>query len=1186
MFDPSFSARRRVDFGGKAQVEDKSRLLDRARQERQQRQHVQLQHNAAVSIQRWYRSHTLRKLSRSTLRLTFDAEWKAYTAFLSGQAGAAAVDRQQSMARMVRLLWLLYDATVDGLRLVSLAAAVVKSNDAPVSSTQSFLHTRAGDWQPPWPRQASHLCTLCLSRLIAETREASPAPFSSSPPVAATAGDKRVCALLVAALSLLLDHGKWNAQKLDAAAFRSSAVQYEQLLDSLASSPAFFPALRLLLCRLCSDDTTPASPFAVALLTALTHALEVSSQRDASDAFAARFVAELLTVPCIAAYLRLPALLPLFIARGHHLTSHLLAATRRLVQSHTPLSGSLPPSSSSIPSSAFLLGNAVQLAATVEVKRAQLPFLLDYLSVSTALLHSLPPHLLHDDDEKTPAWSYNADAKRPSPLPLPACTVPSPPVTSAATHSRLRAAVIRQYTPLFTSSFFIGLLHRAFLDRPTADVEALLSSYSLSTASAECNERLQVVLAAFIHTTPSYLPLVCRLLTLAVSRSPFARSALSSLTFNSPILLALWRTLEVSIGSKLTALHQPLPATAEELKAASASSSSSLLALFSSTTSKPTKPAPTDSLRAPRLRWYAAIMGRQDGNAAVEGAELQSIFLLFLHCYLPLLFIVEDSELLSTHPPFDSLLTLQALAHILKLLVFRLTWHSGALPPHATPLSEHLHVCRLILVELYQRDIRCEWMTGGAPPPTDEGEEQRIERGGRAWLIDADDGGAEWTAAWNHFMAHSDGGPLDLYDDEGEGGEPPTHQRVLRVLRPLPFITPFRDRIVLFRRQLAHYRAMHAGQSLGEVRVRRAQVISDGLAAINLPGSIRVKFVDETGEDEQGMDVGGPFKELLELLTKEVFRLDYGLFTSTAAHTYYPNPLAVELVPGALQTLHSVGRLIGRCINEGILLEVALASVVLQKMVGQGRVLGDLRELDESLYNGLMQVKRYAGDVEDLCLTFSVDEEVAGVKRTVELEEGGANKPVTNLNRTRFIYQAAEYHLNVKLRPVMAPFIEGIASVIPLASLRLFNLSEVRLLLSGSHQPLDVSDWQHFTRYENCDAGSRHVRWFWQCVAELSPAQQKALLQFVTSVSRSPYLGFGALNPPFTVRLVSAEAGEEESGVVTTTLMGWLGKKGKTGALPSASTCFNLLKLPKYATAAIMKDKLTLAIQAKGFHLV
>ena len=49
--------------------------------------------------------------------------------------------------------------------------------------------------------------------------------------------------------------------------------------------------------------------------------------------------------------------------------------------------------------------------------------------------------------------------------------------------------------------------------------------------------------------------------------------------------------------------------------------------------------------------------------------------------------------------------------------------------------------------------------------------------------------------------------------------------------------------------------------------------------------------------DEIGIDLGGPFKEFLELMIKEVFRPDYGLFRATPAGHYYPNP-NIHLVPG------------------------------------------------------------------------------------------------------------------------------------------------------------------------------------------------------------------------------------------------------------------------------------------------
>lgn len=38
--------------------------------------------------------------------------------------------------------------------------------------------------------------------------------------------------------------------------------------------------------------------------------------------------------------------------------------------------------------------------------------------------------------------------------------------------------------------------------------------------------------------------------------------------------------------------------------------------------------------------------------------------------------------------------------------------------------------------------------------------------------------------------------------------------------------------------------------------------------------------------------------------------------------------------------------------------------------------LSDLPQLDDNLYKNLMFVKRYDGNVEDLALTFSIDEEI------------------------------------------------------------------------------------------------------------------------------------------------------------------------------------------------------------------
>ena len=88
------------------------------------------------------------------------------------------------------------------------------------------------------------------------------------------------------------------------------------------------------------------------------------------------------------------------------------------------------------------------------------------------------------------------------------------------------------------------------------------------------------------------------------------------------------------------------------------------------------------------------------------------------------------------------------------------------------------------------------------------------------------------------------------------------------------------------------------------------------------------------------------------------------------------------------------------------------------------------------------------------------------------------------------------------------------------------------------------------------------IRWFWRCVRELSHAQHRKLLRFVTAVDRPPLSGFAHLNPPFAIRLVpfvSAPSNDERS--FWDKVKDAFGDKSAptAGTLPSAATCFNMV---------------------------
>ena len=124
---------------------------------------------------------------------------------------------------------------------------------------------------------------------------------------------------------------------------------------------------------------------------------------------------------------------------------------------------------------------------------------------------------------------------------------------------------------------------------------------------------------------------------------------------------------------------------------------------------------------------------------------------------------------------------------------------------------------------------------------------------------------------------------------------------------------------------------------------------------------------------------------------------------------------------------------------------------------------------------------------------------------------------------------------------------------------------------------VDVDDLKRHTVYSGgYTRDSRTVAMFWEAVSGYTPAERRALLKFVTSSSRPPVQGFKHLHPPFTIHKVNCEA---------PSVFSFIGGSD-VDRLPSASTCFNVLKLPNYKRSATMRDKVKYAVTSgAGFEL-
>lgn len=403
----------------------------------------------------------------------------------------------------------------------------------------------------------------------------------------------------------------------------------------------------------------------------------------------------------------------------------------------------------------------------------------------------------------------------------------------------------------------------------------------------------------------------------------------------------------------------------------------------------------------------------------------------------------------------------------------------------------------------------------------------------------------------------------------------------LGTLNNLPFVIPFTTRIQIFRAFIYKDAARLQLDRTAFTRrrtatVRRNHVAEDGMAQLNGLGSalkqrIEIIFMDQWGMQEAGIDGGGVFKEFLTSLIRESFDTDRGLWKATDQQELYPNPSSYARQSEQLQWYSFLGRVLGKALYEGILVDVRFASFFLSKWLGRRQGMGhlddlaSLKSLDPELYRGLIYLKNYAGDVEtDLSLNFTVTDEEFGERKVTELIPNGVNVSVTNKNRLSYIYMVARYRLDAQIRAQSTAFFVGLSELIDPRWLRIFDQAELQRLIKGSEEPIDINDLRSNTVYSDYHEKDLAVQYFWQALESFDQPTRAALLKFVTSCPSPPLLGFSQLNPKFCIRLSSEDARR----------------------LPTSSTCVNLLKLPRYGSLEQCRDKLLTAIRSSaGFDL-
>eukprot|EP00960_Hanusia_phi_P025808 745895-Hanusia_phi.AAC.2 len=311
------------------------------------------------------------------------------------------------------------------------------------------------------------------------------------------------------------------------------------------------------------------------------------------------------------------------------------------------------------------------------------------------------------------------------------------------------------------------------------------------------------------------------------------------------------------------------------------------------------------------------------------------------------------------------------------------------------------------------------------------------------------------------------------------------------LLQEIPFSLPFHLRVRILRYLISLDRQdyMDAPASWHNAQIRRSHVVEDGYDKLNnlghnLKRTIQISFVNQEGLQEAGIDGGGLFKEFVNTISLQAFNPSYGLFCSTGQNLLFPNPQSFNVNPWAgsvddLSLFEFFGRIVGKAIYDGILIELRLAPFFLRKMLGKEMFFDDLESLDPELHKNLLHLKNYDGDFEMLSLNFEVVEVMEGrrsgsfwtsadhrtcARRKVsrrylqsQAEFGIRDIAVTADNVLQYKNLMLDYWLNKRIARQSQAFMRGISDLITPKWIRMFSPDELQMLISGSVNPVDLA---------------------------------------------------------------------------------------------------------------------------------
>lgn len=212
-----------------------------------------------------------------------------------------------------------------------------------------------------------------------------------------------------------------------------------------------------------------------------------------------------------------------------------------------------------------------------------------------------------------------------------------------------------------------------------------------------------------------------------------------------------------------------------------------------------------------------------------------------------------------------------------------------------------------------------------------------------------------------------------------------------------------------------------------QLSVRRDHVFHDSFRSLYFKSGDEMKFgkLNIRFHGEEGVDAGGITREWFQVLARQMFDPNYVLFipVSSDRTTFHPNKLS-GVNPEHLLFFKFIGRIIGKALYEGRLLDCFFSRAVYKRILGKSVSVKDMESFDPDYYKSLCwMLENDIGDI--ITETFSIEDDEFGVTNIIDLCPNGRNIAVSEENKHEYVRLVVEHKLLSSVKDQMESFLKG-----------------------------------------------------------------------------------------------------------------------------------------------------------------